>query len=307
MTPHLPHTVIIIAGPTAVGKTALAIQLALHFNTSIISADSRQCFKELNIGVAKPTLQELNTVSHYFIGTHSIEEEVNAGIFEKYALEVAATIFQQHPIAIMVGGTGLYIKAFTEGIDAMPSIPDTLRATIIQQYEQQGLGWLQEQVQAQDPIFWQQAEKQNPQRLMRALEITIATGKSITQFRSQQTANRPFDIIKVGIEMPREQLVNRIIHRIDMMVNDGLVAEAEALLPFQHLNALQTVGYKELFAYFNQQCTLPEAINQIKTNTRQYAKRQMTWFKKDKSFQWFMQSPNLLEDVMGYLETFDYM
>lgn len=296
----LPHTntVIIIAGPTAVGKTALGIQLAQHFNTKIISADSRQCFKELSIGVAKPSLEQLQSVTHYFINSHSVNEEVNAGIFEQYALGIAEELFKQNKIVVMVGGTGLYIKAFAEGIDSMPAIPLQIRESIINQYEQKGLAWLQDEVKEKDPLFWEVAEQQNPQRLMRALEVVITTGQSITNYRTQQTVTRPFNIIKIGIELPREKLIDNINQRVDIMMKDGLLAEVASLLPFQHLNALQTVGYKELFAYFNKETSLPEAIERIKINTRQYAKRQMTWFKKDKDFNWVRNDEQLLEKAI---------
>ena len=279
-------TVLVIAGPTAVGKTAFAIQAAQYFRTAIISADSRQCFKELNIGVAKPSPEELQLVHHYFIDSHSIADDVNAGVYEQYALQAADKIFAGHNIAIMVGGTGLYIKAFCEGIDAMPATHESIRSNIIQQYETLGLSWLQQQVQSKDPGFWQVAEQQNPQRLMRALEIIEATGQSILHYRTNTATQRPFNIIKVGLELPREELYQRINQRVDAMVAQGLVQEVANLLPYRHLNALQTVGYRELFDYFDGKITLPQAIEQIKTNTRHYAKRQMTWFKKDNTIQW---------------------
>ncbi len=292
------NTVIIIAGPTAVGKTALAIQLAQHFNTQIISADSRQCFKEMSIGTAKPSAEELNAVHHYFINSHSVTEEVNAGLYEQYALQAADEIFKHNTTAIMVGGTGLYVKAFCEGIDEMPVIPSTIRENIIAQYNQQGLSWLQTELQTKDPIFWNEAEQQNPQRLMRALEVMETTGKSITCYRTKNTVERPFNIIKIGLELPREQLVNNINKRVDMMVEDGLVNEVSLLQSCSHLNALQTVGYKEIFDYFDGNSSLPQAIEQIKINTRQYAKRQMTWFKKDKDIHWFNNYPAILQEVL---------
>ena len=300
----LPHknTVIIIAGPTAIGKTSLAIQLAQHFGTKIISADSRQCFKELNIGVAKPTKEQLQTVSHYFIDSHSINEEANAGIFEEYALQTVDSIFQENKIAIMVGGTGLYIKAFAEGIDAIPSIPTIVREDILTQYEQKGLTWLQQEIKEKDPAFWEIAEQQNPQRLMRALEVVLATGQSINNYRTKQSVERPFNIIKIAIELPREKLIDNINKRVDAMIDEGLFKEVEELLPCKYLNALQTVGYKELFAYYNEDCTLLQAIERIKINTRQYAKRQMTWFKKDKDFNWFTNNDLLLENILCSLK-----
>jgi tRNA dimethylallyltransferase len=280
-------TVIVIAGPTAVGKTAFAIALAQHFNTQIISADSRQCYNELSIGVAKPSTDELAAVKHYFIGTHSINEEVNAGVFEKYALDTAATIFKTNAVAVMVGGTGLYIKSFCEGIDLMPSIDPVLRNKIIEDYETNGIEWLQHQVAANDPIYWESThEKNNPQRLMRALEMVLATGKSITEFQSAQKVKRPFNILKVGLSMPREILNDRINNRVDAMMGDGLLEEVKGLLPMAHLNALQTVGYQEIFAHLRGEISLQEAVLQIKQHTRQYAKRQMTWFTKDTAVNW---------------------
>jgi tRNA dimethylallyltransferase len=285
-------TVIIIVGPTAVGKTAFAIELANHFNTSIISADSRQCYKELSIGVAKPTAIELAAAKHYFIGSHSIHEEVNAGVFEKYALDAAAQIFKTNSTAVMVGGTGLYIKSFCEGIDAMPAISPDLRDRITQDYEKNGIGWLQQQVAAKDPNYWESThEKKNPQRLMRALEIVLSTGVSITSFQTSQKVTRPFNILKVGLSMPRELLNERINSRVDAMMQEGLLQEVTSLLRHANSNALQTVGYKEIFAHLRGEISLEQAAMQIKQNTRQYAKRQMTWFKKDTEVNWLELNP----------------
>ena len=280
-------TVIVVVGPTAVGKTAFAIALAQHFNTQIISADSRQCYKELNIGVAKPTIQELATIKHYFIGTHSIEEEVNAGVFEKYAVDAADQIFKTSATAVMVGGTGLYIKSFCEGIDLMPAIDIAIRNTVITNFETNGLEWLQKEVATKDPIYWESThEKNNPQRLMRALEMVLATGKSITSFQSAQKITRPFNILKIGLSMPREILNGRIHERVDAMMQDGLLEEVKGLLPMAHLNALQTVGYQEIFAHLRGEISLQDAVTEIKQHTRQYAKRQMTWFTKDATVNW---------------------
>ena len=280
-------TVIVIVGPTAVGKTALAIEVANHFNTAIISADSRQCYQELSIGVAKPTTTEIAAAKHYFIGSHSINEEVNAGVFEKYALDTAAQIFKSNSVAVMVGGTGLYIKSFCEGIDAMPGIDPALRNSIIADYEKMGLAWLQEQVANSDPEYFAQThEKNNPQRLMRALEMVLATGKSITHFQSAQKITRPFNIVKIGLSMPREILNARINSRVDAMMEEGLLQEVKSLLPNAQVNALQTVGYQEIFAHLRGEITLQDAVAQIKQHTRQYAKRQMTWFTKDNQINW---------------------
>jgi tRNA dimethylallyltransferase len=280
-------TCIIIAGPTAVGKTALAIQLAQYFNTQIISADSRQCFKELNIGVAKPSAEELQLVTHHFINSHSINEEVNAAVFEQYALQKVNEIFTQHNIAVMVGGTGLYIKSFCNGIDEVPAIDPCIKEKIIAGYEKNGLEWLQNEVEKNDPFYFNQGETKNPQRLMRALEVKLSSGKSITAFQTRQKKQRSFNIIKIGLELPKEQLHKNINHRVDAMMQQGLLTEVEKLLPHKNLNGLQTVGYKELFGYFDGNLTMADAVERVKINTRQYAKRQMTWFKKDTEIEWF--------------------
>lgn len=279
--------VVIVAGPTAVGKTALAIALAEKFDTSIISADSRQCYRELNIGVARPTAEELERVKHYFIASHSIHDELNAGSFEQYALQAAEEIFHRHLTAVMVGGTGLYIKTFCEGMDHMPAVDPAVRDLVTASYKEKGLGWLQAEVETKDPVFWAVAEQQNPQRLMRALEIVYSTGQSITVYRNQQKTQRTFRVTKIGLELPRTLLYDRINKRVDLMMEAGLLEEARAVYPFRRLNALQTVGYKELFDHFDGHCTLDEAVRRIKQNTRHYAKRQMTWFKKDPEIKWF--------------------
>jgi tRNA dimethylallyltransferase len=282
----LNKTCIVIAGPTAVGKTAFAIRLAQQLHTQIISADSRQCFTELNIGVAKPSAAELNLVPHHFINSHSIQEDVNAGVFEQYALQKAAEIFKQHDTAIMVGGTGLYIKAFCDGIDKLPAIDISIREKIVAAYQQNGLLWLQNEVANNDPLYFAKGEIKNPQRLMRALEVKLSSGKSITDFQTQQKKQRDFNIIKIGLELPKEELIKNINHRVDIMMEQGLLEEVKSLDAFRNLNALQTVGYSELLDYLNGNLTLDKAVERIKINTRQYAKRQMTWFKKDEEIKW---------------------
>lgn len=293
-------TVILIAGPTAVGKTAIAIQLAKHYNTQIISADSRQCFKEISIGVAKPSEQELQEVKHYFINSHSIHETVTAAVYEKYALDAAAEIFKTHDVAVMVGGTGLYIRAFCEGMDEIPAVDDSLRNELQQQYNTLGIEWLQQQLQQHDPLFAAQGEMQNPQRMLRALEVVRSTGSSILSFRKGEKQQRPFQIIKTGLDLPREELYNRINLRVNMMMNDGLLEEAKTVSPLRHLNALQTVGYRELFDYFDGNSTLEKAVEKIKQNSRHYAKRQLTWFKRDEAMRWF--HPSQLKDIINYID-----
>ena len=290
-------TVVIIAGPTAVGKTAVAIEVAKHFNTEIISADSRQCFREMKIGVARPSEEELKQVKHHFIASHSIQEEVTAATFEQYALKKAAELFQQHDTIVMTGGTGLYIKAFCEGLDEIPEVPVTIRNTIISKYEQEGLKWLQNEIQIKDPDFFNSGEIQNPQRVMRALEVVEATGRSILHFRKGKKTTRDFSIKKIGLELPKEELQQRINTRVDQMIEAGLLDEVKTLLPFKDLNALQTVGYAELFEFLEDKKTLNKAVEEIKIHTRQYAKRQMTWFKKDKEINWV--SPTAIDSILS--------
>lgn len=292
--------VIIIVGPTAVGKTSVAIELAEYFKTEIISADSRQCFKELSIGVARPSEEELQRIRHHFIASHSVHDIINAGTFEQYVLQKANELFQTHDVAIMVGGTGLYIKAFCEGMDEIPQVPETIRNSIILDYEGKGLDWLQAEVQKKDPAFYEKGEIQNPHRLMRALEVAEATGKSILEFRKGKKGKRDFNIIKIGLELPKEELHRNINTRVEQMIDAGLVEEVKNLVHDKHLNALQTVGYSEIFDYLDGKTSLKEAVEFIKKNTRQYAKRQMTWFKKDKDVKWF--SPNDVEKIKASID-----
>ena len=281
------NSIIIIVGPTAVGKTAAAIQLAQQERTQIISADSRQCYRELNIGVAKPSETELRAVHHYFINSHSIREEVNAATFEALALQWTAEIFKESATAVMVGGTGLYIKAFTEGLDDIPAIDPGIRSKLREDYAEKGLAWLQQEVSSRDPEFYAAGERQNPQRLLRALEVRLSTGRSILSFRREKGRPRPFRIVKIGLDLPQAELHRRIHDRVDSMIAQGLVAEVAGLAAYRHHNALQTVGYKEIFGYLDGDYSLDEAIDRIKTNTRRYAKRQLTWFRKDAEIRWF--------------------
>ena len=282
----MKKTCIIIVGPTAVGKTAVAIQLAQHFKTEIISADSRQCFREINLGVAKPSVEELQLVKHHFINSHSINETLNAAIFEQYALNKTKQLLKEHDVVIMVGGTGLYVKTFAHGIDEVPVIKPEIRDQIIADYEWEGLEWLQKEVEKNDPLYFAKGEIKNPQRLMRALEVKLSTGTSIIEFQTQQKRNRDFNIIQIGLEIPKEDLHKRINSRVDAMMQNGLLEEVQSLVPHKQLNALQTVGYREIFGHLIGDLTLEDAVEAIKINTRQYAKRQMTWFKKDEDVQW---------------------
>ena len=289
MTP----TVHIVVGPTAVGKTKYAIELAQQLNTEIISADARQCYQELNIGVARPSDEELAQVKHHFIASHSIQDTLNAGVFEQYALAKATELLEKFGSLVLVGGTGLYIKAFTEGMDQIPAIDPAIRNQIQQEVSTKGIDWLQDQVKQLDPDYWAIAdlgEQQNAQRLSRALEVMTGTGQSILSFQQQTKKVRPFKVQKIGLEMPREQLYDRINQRVLQMVEMGLEEEVKALRPQFHLNALQTVGYQEWLPYLEDNQSKEAVLQAIQQNTRHYAKRQMTWFKKDPEINWIQAS-----------------
>jgi tRNA dimethylallyltransferase len=291
--------VIIIGGPTAVGKTSLAVALAAHFNTEIISADSRQCFSELNIGVARPSEEELNQVRHHFIASHSIHDQLTAIDFENYAIAKANDLLQKKDLIILVGGTGLYIKAFMEGMDDIPSVDQSIREEIALQYNEKGIDWLMQQLIKRDPEYVANGFMQNPQRMMRALEVVTATGKSILSYQQKVKKNRPFGLIPVQISLPREQLYERINHRVDQMMKAGLLEEVKHLYPYRHLNALQTVGYRELFEYMDGHVSLEEAVIKIQQHTRHYAKRQETWF----AHQWeaSVYSPDQLNEMISMI------
>lgn len=295
-------TLIVIVGPTASGKTALGIGLAKNLNTEIISADSRQFYREMSIGTAKPTPHELNQAKHYFVNSHSITENFSVGDFEKQGLELLENIFKSHDTAIMVGGSGLYIRAICEGFDELPSASAGIRAGLNQEFEAKGINYLQEKLKESDPAYYQRVDLSNPQRLIRALEVFESTGVPFSAYHKAVTISRPFKCIKIGIDYPRELLYQRINQRVDDMIAQGLVEEARSLLPYRHLNALNTVGYSELFDYFDGKTDLETAISLIKQNTRRFAKRQLTWFRKDKDIQWIpADDPDMLEAALSYL------
>ena len=279
-------TLIVIAGPTASGKTAYSIELAKALNTVILSADSRQFYKEMSIGTAAPTEEELSQVQHYFVHHISIEDKYDVADYERDALQLLDELFKTHDAVIMTGGSGPFIDAVCNGIDAMPDVEPEIREKVQKLYDEGGLKALQDEVQHLDPEYFALVDQQNPRRLQRALEVCYQTGKSFSSFRSGNAAQRDFDIKKYALLWDRQALIERIDKRVDMMMEQGLLKEAKALYPKRHLNALNTVGYKELFAYFDGQCTLEEAIEQIKIHTRQYAKRQMTWLRRDKAYRW---------------------
>ncbi len=291
---------IVVAGPTAVGKTAVAIQLARHFNAAIVSADSRQIYREMTVGTAKPSSAERAEVPHYFIDTHTVGEDYDAATYAVDALKVIQDLFLRSEHVILCGGSGLYIRGVCEGFDDIPEIPEKIREEIIKNYEREGLAWLQEQMHKLDPEGLIAMDPKNPHRLIRALEVKMHTGKSIGDYRKKKRINHPFDIVKIGLELPREKLYERINARMDHMIADGLFEEAHGLYPMRHYNALQTVGYQEIFAFMDHEYDLGECVRLLKRNSRRYAKRQLTWFKKDPEFRWF--DPGDVHGIMRYIE-----
>jgi tRNA dimethylallyltransferase len=283
---HRPAAIIFV-GPTASGKTSLSLAAARRYQTSIISADSRQCYREMNIGVAKPSVEELSQCPHYFINNHSIHEKVDAVVFEQEALAAAKQIFSENDIAIVAGGTGLYVKVFCEGIDDIPATDPLIKQQVQVAFNEGGFQRIQQWLNEVDPAFLSATkESGNRARFMRALEVKLSSGKSILEFRQGIKKTRPFSIVKIGINWPREILYQRINARVEEMMTAGLLKEAESLYPFRHLKALQTVGYQELFDYFDNKYSLDEAVEKIKQHTRNYAKRQMTWYTKDSEIKW---------------------
>ena len=279
--------IVFIVGPTAIGKTKLSIQLAKKLRTEIISCDSRQFYKELKIGTAAPNKQELSEVKHHFIHNLSVNEDYNAGKFESDAINLIEELHQIHDTIIAVGGSGLYIDAICKGFDQIPRISKRTRALVNSKYQKKGLNWLQKQVKNIDPELYSNYDIYNPQRLLRALEVYRETGKNLSSFKSHKIKSRPFKIIKIGLKSERNILYDHINKRVELMIEDGLVEEVNSLLKLQSKNALQTVGYTEIFAFLNNKYPLETAIKKIKRNTRRFAKRQITWFRKDKDIRWF--------------------
>jgi tRNA dimethylallyltransferase len=297
---HHKNTLLVIAGPTAIGKTKTAIILARHFETEIISADSRQFYKALKIGAAAPSDEELASVKHHFVGHLSVNDYYNVSRFEEEVLATLDQLFKTRPLAIMTGGSGLYIDAVCRGIDDLPLIEDALREKVKNWHQEHGIGFLQEKLQILDPEYFRIVDQANPKRLMRAIEVCLATGQTFTSLRKNETKNRDFDIIKIGLNRPRAELFENISLRTEKMIADGLVEEVKNLEQFRDFNALNTVGYKEIFDYLDSKVTLAEAIENIKTNTRRYAKRQLTWFKRDSEMRWFM--PEDAEGLISFIE-----
>ncbi|MFC4722118.1 tRNA (adenosine(37)-N6)-dimethylallyltransferase MiaA [Geojedonia litorea] len=290
-----------IIGPTAIGKTNLSIQLARHFKTEIISADSRQFYKEMSIGTAAPTPEELSLATHHFIHHKSIEDDYNVGAFEQDALNKLDELFKNHDIVIMVGGSGLYVDAITKGLDDFPDIDPQVRTELNSKIEKEGLESLQKQLKVLDPMTYETIALDNPHRVIRALEVSIGTGKPFSSFLNKKSTKRPFNTITIGLTAERSVIYNRINQRVDIMMDNGLLEEAKSLQCKQHLNALNTVGYKELFNYLNGDWTLDFAISEIKKNSRRFAKRQLTWFKKNKNCHWFDYNSSL-ESIIETIE-----
>jgi tRNA dimethylallyltransferase len=292
-------TLIVIVGPTAIGKTALAIKLAQFFNTEIISADSRQFFKEMAIGTAKPDASELTQAPHHFIDSHSVSTLFSTGDFEVEAIQLIDQLFKQHDQLIMVGGSGLYINAVCNGLDELPEIDLNIREQLNQQFATEGIGNIRKRLQQLDPEYFEKVDQSNPQRMIRGLEVVLSTGRKLSSFQTNTKKERPFDIIKIGLNTDRKLLYDRINQRVDAMIENGLIEEVKSLLPFRQYNALNTVGYSEIFDYLDGKTDLQTAVDAIKQNTRRFAKRQLTWFRRDEATKWF--EPNEVEEVIAYI------
>ena len=296
-------TLIVITGPTAVGKTALCLELAEYFGIPIINADSRQIFRELKIGTAAPTEEQLRRVRHYFVGTLGLEDYYSASLFEQQVMELLGQLFHTSDYALMSGGSMMYIDAVCNGIDDIPTVDDDTRSTMKRRLAEEGLEALCEELRQLDPEHYASVDRRNPRRVVHALEICHMTGLPYSSFRTSAYKSRPFSIKKIGLTLPREQLYERINMRVDQMMAHGLLDEARQLLPHRHLNALNTVGYKEMFAYLDGTWTLPEAVERMKGNTRRYARKQLTWFKKDTQVKWF--STDDKDNIIKYIQAVD--
>lgn len=295
----MDKTLIVITGPTAVGKTQLCLDIARHFNIPVINADSRQIYKELSIGTAKPTEKEIQDIKHYFVGTLSLQDYYSASIFEQQVLELLDNLFLENDYALMSGGSMMYIDAVCDGIDDIPTIDDATRETMKRRLKDEGLERLVEELHRLDPEYYAIVDRQNPKRVVHALEICTMTGKTYTSFRKKVKKERPFKIVKIGLNRDREELYGRINARVDQMMKEGLLNEARDVYQLKDLNALNTVGYKELFKYIEGTWSLDEAVERIKGNTRRYARKQLTWYKKDPMIRWF--HPNQREEIINYI------
>lgn len=295
----MEKTLLVIAGPTASGKTSLALALASHFGTEIVSADSRQMYREMSIGTAVPTPDERLLVRHHFVQHLSIHEYYNVSMYEQAVMQLLPSLFEKNRLVVLVGGSGLYMDAVCRGIDDLPAVDMGLRRDLQTRYHEKGIEWLRGQLRLLDPIHYDRVDLRNPQRMLKAVEVCLQTGKPYSSFLTAPQRRRDFRIVRVGLSLPREELNNRINLRVDQMVTAGLVGEAESLYAWRHLNALKTVGYREIFDAIEHKGTMAEAIEQIKLHTRKYAKRQMTWFQRESSIHWFhpSQQPDILNAV----------
>ena len=296
----MPKTLVLIVGPTGVGKTELSLRVAERFGCPIVNCDSRQVFREIPIGTAAPTKEEQARVKHFFVGTRALEEDYNAGQYERDAIQVLEELFKTHEVVVMTGGSMLYADAVCRGLDDLPQVPESIRAYVTDKGRRangEGLKWLQTEVQHLDPEYWKIVDQQNPARLAHCVELCLTTGKPYSTLRTKSVKQRPFRIVKVGLERPRDFLYARINERVKQMIANGLVQEAQSVYAKRELNSLQTVGYKELFAYFDGEYDLNRAIELIQQNTRHYAKRQMTWFRADKEIYWLDAEQNVESNI----------
>ncbi len=293
-------TLVVVIGPTGVGKTELCLRVAEHYGTPIVNADSRQIFAELPIGTAAPTKEQQQRVEHFFVGTHHVDDYYSAAMYEHDAINTLNALFKTHDIVVLSGGSMMYVDAVCKGIDDIPSVDNRTRSLYKRRLNEEGLPALVAELKERDPQHWEIVDRNNPRRVVHALEICYMTGKTYSSFRTNTHKIRPFEILKIGIDRPREELYDRINKRVIDMIEKGLEKEARAMYPRKGLNALNTVGYKEMFAYFDGLIARDEAIRQIQSNTRRYMRKQLTWFKKDTSIKWF--SPDNVEDILNYID-----
>jgi tRNA dimethylallyltransferase len=295
----MPHTLIVLIGPTGVGKTELSLSIAEHFQTCIISSDSRQLYADLKIGTAAPTSEQLKRVPHHFVGTLELTDYYSAAQYETEVMTKLEELFKKNDVVVLTGGSMMYVDAICKGIDDIPTVDKETRETMIRHYEEEGLEKLCSELKLLDPEYYQIVDLKNPKRVIHALEICYMTGKTYTSFRTQSTKKRPFHIIKIGLTRNREELYDRINRRVDEMMEEGLLEEAKGVYPYKHLNSLNTVGYKEMFMYLDGEWTLDFAIEKIKQNSRIYSRKQMTWFKRDTDITWF--HPDQKEEIINHI------
>lgn len=298
----LSKTLISIVGPTAVGKTALAIQVAQHLGTEIISADSRQFFKEMEIGTAKPSAEELSAAPHHFINSHHITEFFSTGDFEVQVMALLKDLFKEKDQVVMCGGSGLYVNAVLNGLDDLPATDLSIRAALNERFQSEGLEGIKAELASLDPEYYAQVDQFNTQRLIRGLEFVLSTGKKLSSFQQNNKKVRPFNVLKIGLNKDRQALYDQINRRVDQMMEKGLLEEVQGVLPYREQNALKTVGYAELFEYLDGNCSLADAVDKIKQNTRRFAKRQLTWFRRDEEIKWF--EPEQTTEILAYIDQY---